>query len=167
MRWEKTVLFGLTVGLLLAVGAGAQVPERFPGTTVPPGPRTRRERAEPCWKVAGISKSAMEQRRLVTEEAQRQVEAVCANASLSAAQKREEIRQIREREREQVQGLITPAQQEALRACQESRNHEHAGVPHPGHAHGTGPCGELTPPKHPAAEGEESEQPPKEEPKPN
>ena len=34
------------------------------------------------------------------EKARQQVEAVCANASLSAVQKREEIRQIRERERQ-------------------------------------------------------------------
>jgi len=164
MRWQKTVFFGLTAGLLLVVSAGAQVPvQRLPGTTVPPGPGARRGRVEPCWQVAGISKSAMEQRRLVAEEARQQVEAVCANASLSAAQKREEIRQIRERERQQMESSITPAQQEALRSCQESRGH--GSVPHPEHAHATGPCGELSTPKHPYAEGEESELPPKDEPR--
>jgi len=162
MRWEKSVFVGLIASLVLTVSTGAQVlGPRLPGTNIPPEPRARHPRAEPCWQVAGISKSAMEQRRLVSEEARRQVEAVCANASLSPTQKREEIRQIREREHQQMEGLITPAQQEALRSCQESRNH--GNVPHPGHAQATGPCGELTAPKHPVAEGEESETPPKDE----
>jgi len=166
MGWEKSVFFGLMAGMLLSVGAGAQVPvQRPPGTTVPPGPGARRGRVEPCWEVAGISKSAMQQRRLVAEEARQQVEAVCANASLSPAQKREDIRQIRERERQQMEGLITPAQQEALRDCQESRGH--GAVPHPGHAHPMGPCGELASPKHPLAEDEDSEKPQKAEPRPN
>jgi len=166
MGWEKTVFYGLIAGILLSVSVGAQVPvQRLPGSTVPPGPSARRGRAEPCWEVAGISKSAMQQRRMVSEEARGQVEAVCANVSLSAAQKREEIRQIRERERQQLEALITPAQQEALRSCQESR--AHGGVPHPGHPHATGPCGELTPPKHPLTGDEEDEKPPKEEPRPN
>jgi len=166
MGREKRVFWALIACVLLSVSAGAQAPvQRLPGTNVPPGPGARRGRVEPCWQVAGISRSAMQERRLVAERAREQVEAVCANASLSAAQKREEIRQIHERERQQMEALITPAQQEALRACQESRGH--GGVPHPGHAHVAGPCGELTAPRHPFAEDEESEKPPKDEPRPN
>jgi hypothetical protein len=162
---RKGRLFGLVACVLVVGSAGAQVPVRpVPGVNAPPGTVNRRRRVEPCWQVAGISRSVMEQRRLVQREARQQVEAVCANASLTPEQKREEIRQIRERERQQLEGLITPAQQEALRACQEQRGH--AGVAHGGHGHGVGPCGELTRP-HPFAEDEEGERPPKEERKPN
>ena len=103
----------------------------------------------------------MQQRRLVSEEARQQVEAVCANASLSAAQNREEIRQIRERERHPMEALITPAQQ---KHCDPVRK---AAPTAAFHNLALRPCGELENPKRPLPEGEENEQPPKEEPQPN
>lgn len=166
MAWEKSVFVRLIAGVLLSAGAVAQVPvPRSPGTTGSV-PTTGHPRQEPCWQVAGISKATMQQRRLVTEHARQQVEEVCANASLSLAQKREEIRQIHERERQELEGLITPVQQETLRACQQERGH--VGAPHPSRAHGEGPCGELAIPQHRhPAEDEENEKPAPDEQKPN
>jgi hypothetical protein len=93
--------------------------------------------------VAGIAKTAMEQRRALAEQAKQQIEAVCANSSLTLAQKREEIRSIHEREKQQAEALITPQQQEALKACQESRGHGGHGGGFGGGGHGMGPCGEM------------------------
>jgi hypothetical protein len=107
----------------------------------------------------------MQQRRMITQQARHQMESVCMNSSLSQQQKRAEIRQIHERERQELEGVISPAQREALRVCQEQRGH--VGIGHGGRGHGVGPCGELSARPHPFAEDEEDEAPPKDERKPN
>ena len=145
MSWNKTVLSALLAGIILSAAlvenATAQVPIRTRPSTAP-GTITH-PRLEPCWEVAGVSKSAIQQRRMLTQQARQQVEAVCANSSLSIQQKRQQIQQIRQRERQEIEGVITPAQQEAMRSCQEGRNAGHGGGGHLGGGHG-GPCGEMS-----------------------
>lgn len=167
MPWNKTVLSALLTGIIfsaaLAENATAQVPIRprpstVPGTTKPP-------RVEPCWEVAGVSKAAIQQRRTITQQARHQVEAVCANSSLSIQQKRQQIQQIRQRERQEIEGVITPGQQEAMRSCQEGRNGAHGGR-HLGAGHG-GPCGEMSLGHKPNPQHGEDEAPPTETAKPN
>ncbi len=97
---------------------------------------------EPCWQVAGVSKAAMQQRHAIAMQTRQEIESVCANSSISVTQKRERIRQIRQQERQQVDGLISPQQQAAIRACQEQRG-GHVGGGHLGGGHGTGPCGTM------------------------
>jgi hypothetical protein len=122
---------------MMNLPASAQNPVR----PVPNNGTVAKPRVEPCWQVAGISKAAIDQRNMVAKETHQQVEEVCANTSLSLQEKRSQIKQIREREKQQTEGLITPEQQSALRACQQERN------PAPAHAaHApTGPCGEALP----------------------
>ncbi len=161
MSWKKNVLVGMMASILLSLSAGAQGQSRRPGGSV----GAEQARQEPCWEVAGISKSTMQQRRQIMQEARQQVEAVCANSSLSPTQKREEIHQIHERERQQLESLITPSQQEALRACRKERGH---GDAHPGTGHVGEPCDLATQQNsHPSAEGEENEEPPREENQPH
>jgi hypothetical protein len=106
-------------------------------STQPPQP--------PCYEVAGVSKAAIEERQNVVRGANAQVEAVCANASLTPQQRAQEIRQIRQQQRAQMNAIITPQQQEAINACNKARHpNPVAGAPHPGPARG--PCGELLPP---------------------
>jgi len=145
MGWGKMVFLSLAAAIVLSAAAAAQAPSRN-GTTPGAAPGTRSGRPEPCWQVAGISKSVMEQRHAIAQQARGEVQAVCANSTLSPEQKSEQIKQIRERERQEMEGLITPTQESALKACQKERGH--GGAPH---SHGVGPCGE------PAAE-----QPPEE-----
>jgi hypothetical protein len=143
MSWEKTVLSALLAGIVLSAAlverAAAQVPIRTgpPGATRP----TPRPRVEPCWEVAGVTKSAIEQRRTINRQARQEVEAVCANSSLSIQQKRQQIQQIHQRERQEIDAIITPAQREAMRACREQRGHGGGG--HVGGGHGGGLCGEM------------------------
>ena len=124
------------------VGVPARTPTGVPSTTVP-GTRPNRttNRREPCWEVAGVSKAAMQQRRALAQQFHQEVEAVCANASLTPAQKQERIREIQQQERQQMQGLITPQQEEAMRVCRQQRGGgAHAGGGTGGHG---GPCGTL------------------------
>ena len=119
------------------------------GSTVPGNPSTTRgttptNRREPCWQVAGVSKSAIEQRHVIGQQTRQEVEAVCANASLPSAQKQERIRAIHQQERQQMEALISPQQREAMRACQQQRGGGvHVGGGHLGGGHGAGPCGSL------------------------
>lgn len=133
----STLLAAIILSAALVENAVAQVPIR----PVPPRP-TPRPRQEPCWAVAGVSKSAIEQRQAIARQARQEVEAVCANSSLSIQQKRQQIQQIHQRERQEIDAIITPAQREAMRSCQEQRNRVHGGG-HVGGGHGGGPCGEM------------------------
>jgi hypothetical protein len=123
---------------VVSSGAFAQtVPAR---PSVPGHPATPKQ--EPCWQVAGISKSAMEQRKSILQNAHSQVEAVCANSSLTAQQRSEQIRQIHQQSKQQIDALIPASQMESLRSCQSSRASAHPSAPH--HAgSSSGPCGEL------------------------
>jgi hypothetical protein len=112
-----------------------------PGGTVIPGTRTPGgNRREPCWQVAGVSRSAMEQRRAISMQTRQEVEAVCANPSLSGAQKQQRIREIHQQERQQTEALISPAKREAMHACQQGRGAGGGGGGLIG-GHGEGPCG--------------------------
>jgi hypothetical protein len=147
MSWHKCVFAVLLTGIVLSSALAQNplppVPAPGGGTTHPPHPGTTRPRREPCWEVAGISKAAMKQRQTLARQARQEIESVCANGSLSLAQKRERIREIREQEKRQTEALITPQQQEALRACQHERGGGHGGGGHGGGGHGAGPCGEM------------------------
>jgi acyl-CoA reductase-like NAD-dependent aldehyde dehydrogenase len=112
----------------------------------------RQPRVEPCWQQVGISKSAMEERAAIQRETHAQVEAVCANSSLTPQQRQQQIRQIRQEAKQRMEALVSPAQQESLRACQQERAAAHppatGGLHHGG---GSGPCGEL-PSTHPTGQ---------------
>lgn len=130
-------------------------PVRVPGTSVgtglpgSTGSRTSTggtNRREPCWQVAGVPKSAMDERHTIAMQTRSEVQAVCANAALSAAQKQERIREIHQQERQQLDGLISPAQREAMHACQQERGGggHGGGGGNMGGGHSTGPCGVLS-----------------------
>lgn len=149
----------LITGLALCtLPAFAQVaPVRAQGT---PAGRTanpyNHPHQEPCWQVAGISKSAMERRRTISENTRSQVQSVCADSSLTVTQKQQKIRQIRDQARQEEESLVTPSQLQALHACQAERGH--TGTGHAGGGHGgSGPCGDL--PGHSAPETESGSSP--------
>ncbi len=132
---HKQLFFPLMVAFLGATSL-AQVPVRGSG------PAPRRNRPEPCWQVAGVSRSAIQQARAIRQQARQEVEAVCANSSLSPQQKRQQIQEIRQKERQQVEGVISPAQEQSMQACRKERGLGGGG--HVGRGgHGSGPCGEM------------------------
>ena len=167
MSWNRPLFSMLLAGTILSPtlfrNATAQVPIRVGPSTAPGA--TLHPRLEPCWEVAGVSKAAVQQRRVIAQHTRQEVGAVCANSSLSIQQKRQQIQQIHQQERQQIDAIITPSQQEAMRSCQEARNggHSHG---HVGSGQG-GPCGGMSVPHHTLnAQPEEDETPPNET-KPN
>ncbi len=142
----------LSTCLLLAVAfasffqhSAAQVaPIPAPGRPGGPMVRTPHPHQTPCWQVAGISKGAMQQRRAIQMRTRSEVEAACADASLTPQQRQQKIRQIHEQSKQQLDALVSPQQMEELKSCQMSRNHGggHGGG-HPGFGGGHGPCGAL------------------------
>ena len=131
MSWNKTALSALFAGLILSAALAENATSQVPIRTRPSAPGAiKRPRLEPCWEVAGVSRAAIQQRRAVAQQARQQVDAVCANSSLSMQQKRQQIQRIHQQERQQLEAIITPAQQAAMRSCQEGRNGGHSGGGH-------------------------------------
>ncbi len=144
----KLVLSALLAGMFATSALAQTVTPLPPIRGGRPGstginPSTTHQRREPCWEVAGISKAAMEQRHALVRQAKQETEAVCANSSLTLQQKREQIRAIHEREKQQANALVTPQQEQALKACQESRGHGGGHGGFGGGGRGGGPCGEM------------------------
>jgi hypothetical protein len=148
----STLLAGVLVWPALAQNPPVPMPPLRGGRVQPPP--LNHPRQEPCWQVAGVPKSAMEQVRTVRRQAQQEIQAVCANSSLSVQQKREQIREIHQKEKQQVEGLISLQQQEAMRACQKQRG---TGVRAGGGGHGSGPCGEMPAGKEPKPESDKED----------
>lgn len=148
MPIPKAAIFALAILILaLPLSLTAQQPSAFPQVSPRPvqAPGTRpgqRVRQEPCWQEAGVTKTAIEQRRTIEEGVKSQVASVCANSSLTPQQRQQEIRQIHEQAHQQIEALISPQQQEAIKSCQASRGHGGGGLHAGGHG-GMGPCGEM------------------------
>lgn len=101
----------------------------------------------PCWQQAGIDKSVMEQRWALEKDTRSQVEAVCSNSSLTAQQKQQQAREIRQQAKTKMEGLVTADQEKALTACQQQRGMNHSGNGGGAHegsgaGHEGGGCGE-------------------------
>jgi Spy/CpxP family protein refolding chaperone len=142
----KLFLIVTAYSLLCGVLAQGQAPASKRGALpVPPaqGPANRAPRQQPCWQQVGISKEAMEQRREVEQNTRAQVESVCADSSLTSQQKHAKIKELHQQARQQIESIITPQQQEELKACNAERNAGRpSGGPRPGGG-GLGPCGEA------------------------
>ena len=147
-QWLFVVVALAAIGRDAAAQA-APVRVQQPVPVRPGGPvQGAHPRQVPCWEVAGISKGAMDQRRAIQQRTRAEVEAVCAEASLTAQQRQQKIRQIHEQSKHEMDALVTPQQMEELKSCQMSRSHGggHGGG-HPGVGGGHGPCGEIPPAK--------------------
>ncbi len=133
MRWGFAATL-LTVAISVPA-AWAQVSRPVPPSTN----STATGRQQPCWQQAGVSRSALQQRRQVAEIMHQQIESVCANTSLTAQQRHQQIQQIREQAQSRMNGLVSQSQMESIRSCRAQRGHS-AGIPH---GSGMGPCGEM------------------------
>jgi len=126
----------------------ARAQATMPKAGVPPvraqAPANRAPHQPPCWQQVGISKAAIDQRRSIEQNTRAQVEAVCADSSLTTQQKHARIKEIRQQARAQVESIISPQQQQELKACNAERNAVRspvAGGPKPARP-ALGPCGE-------------------------
>ncbi len=141
------VVLNLSPATLLAQAAP---PAKVHNKPTAPVARMQAAHVKPCWEVAGISKSAIAERRRIEQETRSQVQSVCNDSSLNEQQKHEKIRELRQQSQQQNEGLISPQEQEALKAWQKERAAARGGSA--GHGaegihHGGAPCGEMTAPK--------------------
>ena len=75
--------FGFAVGVLILLGTYQLAAQT---ATPPASPRgTTPNRQKPCWQQAGISQSALQQRKQIEESTRSQVESVCKDLPLYAA----------------------------------------------------------------------------------
>lgn len=116
-----------------------------PATPTGPGSTAKGHGQEPCWKTAGISQQAEQQVKQIEDRIRSQVESVCNDSSLNTQQKRQKIEDLREAGRKQIDGIITPQQREARKACREQRG-EHVGNGKGPHQIGMGVCKEVDQP---------------------
>jgi len=142
--------------LLAQTTTTAQPSTSSPGITTQTtrNPRIRGARQRPCWQRSAFpSRRSSGDNRLKRLPAPRCRRSVCHDSSLSPQQKREKIRQLREQARNEAEALLTPQQQEALRACREQHvagRGRRGGI----HRGGAGPCGEMPSNKHAQTEQE-------------
>src|SRR5271167_18469 len=134
-------LFGFAVAVLTLLGTYPLVAQTATSPVPPRGATpTHPTRQKPCWQQAGISQSAMQQRKQIEESTRSQVESVCSDSSLTPQQKQQKIHQLHQQAQKQLAGVMSSQQEAALKSCRESRGEG----PHMGGGHGGGPCGEMT-----------------------
>jgi hypothetical protein len=132
------------IAIMVVLGSAGYGSAQTNGQRVP-RPGQVRVREEPCWQKVGISKDVIDQRQAVELDTRSQVQAVCADSSLSDPQKKQKIRELRQESKQKVAGLMTEQQQQELQSCQKERAANHpapAGIQHAG----GGPCGNLASP---------------------
>src|SRR5947208_14606101 len=86
------VVLNLSPATLLAQAAP---PAKVHNKPTAPGARMQAAHEKPCWEVAGISKSAIAERRRIEQESRSQVQSVCNDSSLIDQKTREKILEIR------------------------------------------------------------------------
>jgi hypothetical protein len=93
-----------------------------------------------CWEEAGIPRATMDERRSILESKRAEIEAVCAQTGLIDREKMERIREINQATQQKLAGLITPEQEEKVKACNQARGGSRpgGGAPHTG-----GPCSQF------------------------
>ena len=136
-----TVLLTLAALPALAQTTIPRPTSPYPGSSTTTG----RGRQEPCWRQAGLSQQAQQQRRQIQQNTRSEMQSVCNDSSLSQQQKQQKIHQIREQSRQQVEALITPQQRQAIESCQQQRQgggRGGKGMRSRGRG-GEGPCGAM------------------------
>lgn len=136
MTRMKHFALGFAIFVTMLTGAGLAQTTHTPIS--PQKPPTTTKHQEPCWQQVGISKSALQQRRQIAERAHSEIEAVCNNSSLTAQQKQQQIHQIWEQARAQMNSAVSAQQMSALQSCRAQRGQASTGVHHSG-----SPCGEM------------------------
>jgi Spy/CpxP family protein refolding chaperone len=128
-KCKGSVLAALMVILLTPALLLAQDQQSPPPEAAAPGPQAGRRGGEPpCFKQAGVSDDTWQKIRDIHKTTHQQVVSICENSSLSAQQKREQVRQAFQQTEQQVHGLLTPQQQDALKQCRQEPRGDRKGM---------------------------------------
>ncbi len=105
--------------LFFAASLAAQVnpPSAAPNSPAPPST----QRQTPCWQLAGVSRSAMRQRRMIVRNMHNQIQLVCANFKLSAQQREQRIDQIRADAQAHMRAFLSVVQIDSINSCRARR----------------------------------------------
>lgn len=134
---RKNALWAAVVLLGLALPAVAQ-------QNSAPAAQNTAPRGTPCWQQAGVPQDVMDKIKGIRAKGHADVQAVCADTSLSDAQKRDKAREIRNSTHEQVMALLTPEQRKAVNQCREERgNGAGRGAHRGGHGGRGNPCANV------------------------
>lgn len=145
MKLKVAAVAGMLVagGVLTVAGqnspAGPTGPTR-PNSAANNSTTTGSSRQQPCWEQVGVSQAVAHQRRQILLNTESQVGAVCTNQSLTPQQRQEQIHQLREDGKQQMEALITPQQEQDIKACQQERGMKNTG----GERHNQDPCSQTT-----------------------
>lgn len=143
MHFMKTLFLLAAISLLPTLLVGQVGVRPYPhGRGVGGNPH-----AQQCLQQAGLSQATMQQARSIRERAKAEIEALCANTSLTRQERQQRIQQIHQQTQQQTRSLISEAQQERLRSCQQGGRAPFGG----GHGFGggqgigggQGPCGSF------------------------
>ena len=93
----------------------------------------------PCWQLAGISRAAMRQRRLIVRNMHNQIQLACANFKLTAQQRERRIDQIRADAQAHMRAFLSVAQIDSINSCRAQRT----ALRGKASRRGEGPCGEM------------------------
>jgi Spy/CpxP family protein refolding chaperone len=128
-KCKGSLLAALMVILLTPALLLAQDQQSAPPQSAAPGPQAGQRGGEPpCFKQAGVSDDTWQKIRDIHKTSHQQVVSTCENSSLSAQQKREQVRQAFQQTEQQVHGLLTPQQQDALKQCRQERRGDRKGM---------------------------------------
>ncbi|HKN34107.1 MAG TPA: hypothetical protein VJX16_12790 [Terriglobales bacterium] len=129
-----------------------------PQPTFPPPHSAHPVRQTLCWRQAGISPAAMNQRWKIQDNAKGRISEVCTEATLTPEKKRDRIRQINQETEQEIAKIIPAKQLDAFKACQAEQDREKAKHLGKAAAKELGPCGGIIP-EQPAAPEHSHEQP--------
>lgn len=117
------IVIALAPTLLLA-----QDQQAAPEAAAPPPPAMQRGAEPPCFKQAGVSEDTWQKIRDIHKSARQQAIGICENTSLNPQQKREQLRDAFRQTEQQVHGLLTSQQQDALKQCRQERRGDRKGM---------------------------------------
>jgi Spy/CpxP family protein refolding chaperone len=128
-KCKGSLLAALMVILFTPALLLAQDQQSAPPEGAGPGPQAGPRGSEPpCFKQAGVSEDTWQKIRDIHKTTHQQVVSICENSSLSAQQKRDQVRQAFQQTEQQVHGLLTPQQQDALKQCRQERRGDRKGM---------------------------------------
>ncbi len=130
MRKCKGSLFAALIVILLTPAMLlAQDQQSAPaGAAAPPAQAMRRGQEPPCFKQAGVSDETWQKIMQIHKANHQNMVGICENTALSAQQKRDQIKQAFRDTQKQVHELLTPQQQDAIKACRQERRGERQGM---------------------------------------
>jgi len=129
MRQCKASVFAALIAIVLSPALLPAQDQQSPPPPEAGTPQARQRGAEPpCFKQAGVSDDTWQKIRDIHKSAHQQMVGICENTSLSAQQKREQIRDAFQQTEQQVHGLLTPQQQDPIKQCRQERRGNRKGM---------------------------------------